>query len=152
MENLCWVSEQQTINHHHYIKIFFLNKKRTQTWKGKSWVLHLDNKPTYWAWSVKKFGTKYNMPGLGHLFYSLDPFHASSLLSMMKCVLNGIRFETFEAVKEKAAGNQKDLKEDNFQHCFKHGRFVWSIISIKSKQNVIRTTHLIISPCSFLGI
>lgn len=36
----------------------------------------------------------------------------------MKSALKGTRFESVEAVQEKAARVLKELTEDDFQHCF----------------------------------
>ncbi|GFX16649.1 FLJ37770-like protein [Trichonephila clavipes] len=40
------------------------------------------------------------------------------LFSKVKSALKGTRFESVEAVKEKAARVLKELTKDDFQHCF----------------------------------
>ncbi|GFV50045.1 protein GVQW3 [Trichonephila clavipes] len=75
--------------------------------------------PAHSALSVKRFLDKHSIPVLKHPPYSPDlapcDFH---LFPKVKSALKGTRFESVEAVKEKAARVLKELTKDDFQHCF----------------------------------
>ena len=118
------VSEGQTINQHYYLHVLAelrerIRKKRPELWKDKSWVIHQNNAPAHSAFSVERFLVKYSIPILDHPPYSPDLAPCDFyLFPKVKSALKGTRFESVEAVKEKAARVLKELKEQNFQHCF----------------------------------
>ncbi|GFW99473.1 putative mariner transposase [Trichonephila clavipes] len=88
-------------------------------WKEKSWIFHQDNAPAHSALSVKRFLAKHSIPVLEHPPYSPDLAPCDfCLFPKVKSALKGTRFESVEAVKEKAAGVLKELTKDDFQHCF----------------------------------
>lgn len=122
--NLHWVPEGQTINQHYYLHVLAelrerIRKKRPELWKDKSWVLHQDNAPAHSALSVKRFLAKFSIPVLDHPPYSPDLAPCDFyLFPKVKSALKGTRFESVEAVKEKAARVLKELTEKDFQHCF----------------------------------
>ncbi|XP_018301780.1 histone-lysine N-methyltransferase SETMAR-like [Mycetomoellerius zeteki] len=108
----------QTINQHYYLHVLAefcekIKKKRPELWKDKSWVLHQDNAPSHSALSVKRFLAKYSIPVLDHPPYSPDLAPCDFyLFPKVKSALKGTRFESVEAVKEKAARVLKELTED----------------------------------------
>ncbi|GFU82523.1 putative mariner transposase [Trichonephila clavipes] len=88
-------------------------------WKEKSWIFHQDNALAHYALSVKRFLAKYSIPVLENLPYSPDLAPCEFyLFPKGKSALKGTRFESVEAVKEKAARVLKELTKDGFQHCF----------------------------------
>ena len=75
---------------------------------------------TFVSLSVKRFLAKYSIPVLDHPPYSPDLAPCDFyLFPKVKSALKGTRFESVEAVKEKAARVLKELTEEDFQHCFK---------------------------------
>lgn len=84
-------------------------------------MLHQDNVTAHIALSVKNFIAEYNINVLDHLLYSLVlkpcDFY---LLPKFKSALEGIRFQTVEAEKVKAALVIKEVAEEDSEHCFKH--------------------------------
>lgn len=109
---------------HYYLHVLAelrerIRKKRPELWKDKSWVLHQDNAPAHSALSVKRFLAKFSIPVLDHPPYSPDLAPCDFyLFPKVKSALKGTRFESVEAVKEKAARVLKELTEKDFQHCF----------------------------------
>lgn len=114
----------QTINQHYYLHVLAefcekIKKKRPELWKDKSWVLHQDNAPSHSALSVKRFLAKYSIPVLDHPPYSPDLAPCDFyLFPKVKSALKGTRFESVEAVKEKAARVLKELTEEDFPALF----------------------------------
>ncbi|GFV65607.1 putative mariner transposase [Trichonephila clavipes] len=87
--------------------------------KEKSWIFHQDNAPAHSTLSVKRFLAKHSIPVLDHPPYSPDLASCDFyLFPKVKSALKGTRFESVEAVKEKAASVLKELTKDDFQHCF----------------------------------
>ncbi|GFV60152.1 putative mariner transposase [Trichonephila clavipes] len=121
---LHWVPESQTINQHYYLEVLDnlrerIRKKRPEMWKEKSWIFHQDNAPAHSVLSVKRFLAKHSIPVLEHPPYSPDLAPCDFyLFPKVKSALKGTRFESVEAVKEKAARVLKELTKDDFQHCF----------------------------------
>lgn len=121
---LNWVPEDQTVNQLYYLEVLAqlrerIRKKRPELWKNKSWILHQDNAPAHSAFSVKAFLAKHSIPVLNHPPYSPDLAPCDFyLFPKVKSALKGTRFETVEAVKEKAASVMNELTEEDFQHCF----------------------------------
>lgn len=119
-----WVPAGQTINQHYYLQVLAqlrerIRKKRPELWKNKSWLLHQDNAPAHSALSVQTFLAKHGIPVLRHAPYSPDLAPCDFyLFPKVKSALKGTRFESVEAVKEKAAELLKGLTEIDFQHCF----------------------------------
>lgn len=122
--DLHWVPEGQTINQHYYLEVLAklrekIRKKRRELWESKSWVLHHDNAPAHTALSVKTFLAKHSIPVLDHPPYSPDLAPCDFyLFPKVKSALKGTRFQSVEAVKEKAAQVLKELTEEDFRHCF----------------------------------
>lgn len=121
---LHWVSEGLTISPYYCLHILSefrerIKEKRPELWKDKSWILHHDSAPTHFRSSVKRFLAKYSIPVLDHPPYSPDLAPCNFyLFSKVKSALKGTRFESVEAVKEKAARVLKELTEEDFQHYF----------------------------------
>ncbi|GFV00358.1 mariner Mos1 transposase [Trichonephila clavipes] len=121
---LHWVPEGQTINQHYYLEVLGnlrerIRKKRPEMWKEKSWIFHQDNAPAHSALSVKRFLAKHSIPVLEHPPYSPDLASCDFyLFPKVKSALKRTRFESVEAVKEKAARVLKELTKNDFQHCF----------------------------------
>ncbi|GFX69366.1 mariner Mos1 transposase [Trichonephila clavipes] len=121
---LHWVPEGQSINQHYYLEVLGnlrerIRRKRPEMLKEKSWIFHQDNAPAHSALSVKRFLAKHSIPVLEHPPYSPDLAPCDFyLFPKVKSALKGTRFESVEAVKEKAAGVLKELTKDDFQHCF----------------------------------
>lgn len=109
---LHWVPEGQIINQHYYLEVLAqlrekVKKKRPKLWKNT--IL-----------SVKTFLAKYQIPVLGHPSYLPDLAPCDFFLfPKVKSALKGTRFQTVEAVKEKAVRVMKELTEEDFQHCFR---------------------------------
>ncbi|GFV99942.1 mariner Mos1 transposase [Trichonephila clavipes] len=118
---LHWVPEGQPINQHYYLEVLGnlrerIRKKRPEMWKEKSWIFHQDNAPAHSALSVKRFLAKHSIPVLASTLLARPcDFY---LFPKVKSALKGTRFESVEAVKEKAARVLKELTKDDFQHCF----------------------------------
>ncbi|GFS77214.1 protein GVQW3 [Trichonephila clavipes] len=84
-------------------------------------ILHdnLNIAPAHSVLSVKRFLAKHSIPVLEHPPYSPDLAPCDFyLFPKVKSALKGTRFESVEAVKEKAARVLKELTKDDFQHCF----------------------------------
>lgn len=119
-----WVPEGQTVNQKYYISVLRklrerVRRKRQVLWKNKSWILHQDNAPAHTALSVKTFLAKYNIPILDHPPYSPDLAPCDFFLfPKVKAVLKGTRFESVEAVKEKATEVMNSVSQNELQHCF----------------------------------
>lgn len=119
-----WVPEGQTVNQHYYISVLAtlrerVRRKRNDLWRKKSWILHQDNAPAHSALSVKTFLAKHNIPILDHPPYSPDLAPCDFFLfPKVKSALKGTRFETVEAVKEKATEVMYGLTENDLQHCY----------------------------------
>ncbi|GFX72738.1 putative mariner transposase [Trichonephila clavipes] len=78
-----------------------------------------DNAPAHSALSVKRFLARDSIPVLKHPPSSPDLAPCDFyLFPKVKSALKGTRFESVEAVKEKAARVLKELTKDDFQHCF----------------------------------
>lgn len=73
--------------------------------------------PAHFALYVKAFLVKYNIPVLGHPLYSPDLAPCDISVTKVKSALKWTRFQSVEAVKEKAARVKKDLTEKYFQQC-----------------------------------
>jgi hypothetical protein len=70
------------------------------------------------------FLVKHNIPVLEHPPYSPDLAPCDFyLFPKVKSALKGTRFETVEAVKEKAARIMKELTEEDFQYCLEQWKF-----------------------------
>lgn len=96
-----------------------VRRKRNDLWRKKSWTLHQDNAPAHSALSVKTFLAKHNIPILDHPPYSPDLAPCDFFLfPKVKSALKGTRFETVEAVKEKATEVMYGLTENDLQHCY----------------------------------
>ena len=113
----CREVSHETINQHYYLEVLAqlrekIRKIRSELQKNKSWVLHQDNAPAHTALSVKRFLAKYSIPVL-----DLAPSDFYLFLKV-KSALKVTRFQSVEAVKEKAARVMKELTEEDFQHCF----------------------------------
>ena len=80
----------------------------------KSWILHQDNDPAHNALSVKTFLANHNIPILDHPPYSPDLAPCDFFLfTKVKSALKGTRFESVEAVKEKATEVMYGLTEND---------------------------------------
>ena len=119
-----WVPEGQTVNKTYYLEVLTtlrerVRRKRPELWKEKSWILHQDNAPAHNALAVKSFLAKHGIPVLEHPPYSPDLAPCDFFLfPKVKSALKGTRFETVEAVKEKATETMNTLTEDDFKHCY----------------------------------
>lgn len=119
-----WVPEGQTVNQHYYISVLTtlrerVRRKRNDLWKKKTWILHQDNAPAHNALSVKTFLANHNIPILDHPPYSPDLAPCDFFLfPKVKSALKGTRFESVEAVKEKATEVMYGLTENDLQHCY----------------------------------
>ena len=81
--------------------------------------------PAHSALSVKRLLAKYSIPMLDHPPYSPDLAPCDFyLFPKVKSALKRTRFESVEAVKEKVARVLKELREEDFQHCFEQ----WKIL------------------------
>jgi histone-lysine N-methyltransferase SETMAR len=126
---LHWVPAGQTINQYYYPEVLAqlreeIRKKRPELWNLNSWVSYHDHAPTHSALSVKRFLVKHNIPVLEHPPYSPDLAPCDFyLFPKVKSALKGTRFETVEAVKEKAARIMKELTEEDFQYCLEQWKF-----------------------------
>ncbi|XP_054711202.1 replication initiator 1-like [Uloborus diversus] len=77
------------------------------------------NAPAHNALSVKKFLANHNIPILDHPPYSPDLAPCDFFLfPKVKSALKGTRFESVEAVKEKATEVMYGLTENDLQHCY----------------------------------
>ncbi|EGI66262.1 FLJ37770-like protein [Acromyrmex echinatior] len=75
---------------------------------------------TFEQQEARKNLSKYSISVLDHPPYSPDLAPCDFyLFPKVKSALKGTRFESVEAVKEKAARVLKELTEEDFQHCFK---------------------------------
>lgn len=70
-----------------------------------------DNSPVYTALSIKKFLANFISQCLTICLNGLT-WHYVTLISKVKFALNGIRFETVEAVREKASRDMNELTEE----------------------------------------
>lgn len=119
-----WVPEGQTVNKEYYLGVLAtlrerVRRKRPELWKNKSWILHQDNAPAHTALVVKTFLAKHGIPVLDHPPYSPDLAPCDFFMfPKVKEVLKGTRFETVEAVKQKATETMNMLTENDFKHCF----------------------------------
>lgn len=119
-----WVPEGQTMNKEYYLEVLAtlrerVRRKRPELWKNKSWILHQDNAPVHTALVVKSFLAKHGIPVLEHPPYSPDLAPCDFFMfPKVKEVLKGTRFETVEAVKQKATETMNMLTENDLKHCF----------------------------------
>ena len=116
-----WVPESQTVNKEYYLQVVTtlrerVRRKRPEMWKNKSWILHQDNAPAHSALVVKSFLAKHNTPVLQHPPYSPDLAPCDFFMfPKVKEVLKGSRFETVEAVKEKATEIKKMISKKGLE-------------------------------------
>jgi len=88
-------------------------------WKNASWILHHDNAPAHNALSVKRYLAKINNPVMEHPPYSPDLAPCDIFLfPKIKSALKGTRFESVDAMKEKATQILNSLTQDDLQRCF----------------------------------
>lgn len=55
------------------------------------------------------------------------------LFLKLKSALTGTRFESIEAMKEKATSVLKEMTEDNFLHCFQEWKIPTGVVDIEEK-------------------
>lgn len=119
-----WVPEGQTVNQKYYIDTLIklrekIRKKRPDSWKNDSWILHQDNAPAHNALSVKQFLADKRIPVLEHPPYSPDLAPCDFyLFPKVKSALKGRHFRSVEEVKAETAKLLKALTPEDLQHCF----------------------------------
>ena len=112
--------------------------------KKKTWILHQDNAPAHNALSVKTFLAKHNIPILDHPPYSPDLAPCDFFpFPKVKSALKGTRFESVEAVKEKATEVMYGLTENDLQHCYEQ----WKIRMERCVDRGVGTLKEITSNC-----
>ncbi|KAJ8950803.1 hypothetical protein NQ318_012665 [Aromia moschata] len=111
---------RSTVSRHYYIEVLTalrerVRRRRPDLWtKTKSWKIHQDNALAHSALPVKAFFAKYDITVLEY------PPHSSNLA--LCDFFKGTRFESVEAVKAKATEVLNQLREADFQHCFRQWR------------------------------
>jgi len=84
-------------------------------------LLHHDNTPAYSTSSIREFLADKQIPFVSHPPYlpGLTCFLNFFLFQKIKTNLKGQIFEDIETIKTNAVGQLKQLKVEDFQHCFK---------------------------------
>ena len=114
--------EGQTVNKVYYKNILTTLRERVRrrpdTWKNASWILHHDNASAHNALSVKNYLAKNNIAVLEHPPYSqvLAPCEFV-LFPKINSTLKGTRFKSVDAVKAKAEQLLNNITEDELQNC-----------------------------------
>jgi hypothetical protein len=103
-------------------------RRRPDTWKNNSWVLHQDNTLAHNALSFKTFLMKHKITVLEHPPCSLALTPCEFFLfPKIKFALKGPRCESIDAVKAKAMELMNKLSEDHLQHCFQQWKIRMSL-------------------------
>ena len=80
-----------------------IRQKRTELWKNQSWILHHDNAPVHTSMLVYEFLAKNKTVIMPRAAYSSHlAFADFFLIPKLKTPMNGKRFATIEAIKEKS--------------------------------------------------
>uniref|UniRef100_T1HWL7 Ig-like domain-containing protein n=1 Tax=Rhodnius prolixus TaxID=13249 RepID=T1HWL7_RHOPR len=85
---------------------------------SRFYVIHPEHDPAQWTLQLRN--ARLEDEGLYECQVNTDPKMKRSVLLTVavKSALKGTRFQSVEAVKEKAASVMQELSEKAFQHCF----------------------------------
>ncbi|CAI6344606.1 unnamed protein product [Macrosiphum euphorbiae] len=126
-----FVPTGQTVNQTYYKEVLIklrekIRKKRPDQFQNRSWLLHHDNAPAHSALSIREFLADKQIPVVPHPPYSPDLAPCDFFLfPKIKTDLKGQRFDDIETIKKNAVDQLKQLKVEDFQHCFKKWQERW---------------------------
>jgi AraC-like DNA-binding protein len=120
-----------TVNQYVYLNILrrlreSVRRKRPEKFKNNSWILHHDNAPSHTAASVTTYLASRNIAVLDHPPYSPDLAPNDFwLFPKLKMTLKGERFESVDVIKTNIAAKLRELKGEDFSHCFEQWKKRW---------------------------
>ena len=92
-----------------------VHEKRRELWQDKSCLLHLDNKSTHNALSIRQFLAESYIVTLEQLPYSPDLFPSYFLLFFkLKGIIQGTHYEGIEALKRAVTIELSGISEESF--------------------------------------
>ncbi|KAE9537933.1 hypothetical protein AGLY_005905 [Aphis glycines] len=124
-----FVPTGQTVNQTYYKEVLIklrekIRKKRPDQFQNRSW--NHDNAPAHSALSIREFLADKQIPVVPHPPYSPDLALCDFFLfPKIKTDLKGQRLDDIETIKKNAVDQLKQLKIENFQHCFKKWQERW---------------------------
>lgn len=126
-----WVPQGQTINQHYYLEVMKrlrenVRKKRPDSWKSGSWMLHHDNAPAHSSLLIRQFLAKNQTPVVPQPPYSPDLAPCDFFLfPKLKSTLKGRRFQTIDDIKQNTEIDLKDIPISAYQECFQKWKRRW---------------------------
>ena len=95
-------------------------------WAAKSWQFHHDNAPAHSSHLIQGFLAKHNIPLIRQAPYSPDMAPCDFwLLSKLKMLLKGTRFESREDITRKVTAQLDMIPQEAFQKCFQQWQDCW---------------------------
>ncbi|KAF0708055.1 protein GVQW3-like, partial [Aphis craccivora] len=126
-----WVPQGQTVNQHYYLEVMKrlrenVRKKRPDSWKSGSWMLHHDNAPAHSSLLIRQFLAKNQTPVVPQPPYSPDLAPCDFFLfPKLKSTLKGRRFQTIDDIKQNTEIDLKDIPISAYQECFQKWKRRW---------------------------
>jgi len=110
-----WVSQGHTVNQYFYLVVMKrlcenVRKKRPESWKSGSWMLHHDNALAHSSLLIRQFLAKNQTPVVPQQPYSPDLALCDFFLfQKLKSTLKGRRFQTIGDIKQNTEIDLKDI-------------------------------------------
>jgi transposase len=126
-----FVPRGETVNKEFYVKVMkrlreAVQRKRTEAWTNKTWMLHHDNAPPRVSLLIREFLAKQETIVMPQPPYSPDLAPVDFFLfPKLKSTLKGRRFQMVEEIKENLLQDLRAILQNTFQDAFRNWKNCW---------------------------